>query len=93
MYSECIDLPQIRSIKMKSSSFENCSSMMLLSLSSLQIVDIGRQCMNEASEISLIGITIDLLELADLPQLQSLTLGEDVIHHCYIAEFKSDGID
>ena len=69
------DLPQLQSVKLGDYAFHGTKSFGMSNLTSLQSIEFGQLCFYWASSFSLIGIVEWMKWWVDLPQLQSVKLG------------------
>ena len=96
---EVTDLPQLQSVKLGDNAFGNTRSFAMSNLTSLVSIEVGQRCFGGynynggASSFSLIGIIEWMKWEIDLPQLQSVRLGEDAFYYVQSIVFESDWMD
>ena len=72
-----IDLPHLQSVKLGDYAFQNTGSFTISNLTSLQSIVFGSNCFINAPSFSLTGLNEWMKWRIDLPQLQSVKLGDN----------------
>ena len=71
-----IELPHLQSVSLGDNALKNTKTIVMTNLTSIRSIDFGRYCFNGATSFSLICIIKRMNWEIDLPQLQSVKLGD-----------------
>ena len=71
-----IELPHLQSVSLGDNALKNTKTIVMTNLTSIRSIDFGRYCFNGATSFSLICIIERMNWEIDLPQLQSVKLGD-----------------